>query len=206
MDEATQARIFEPYFTTKTRGEGTGLGLATVHGIVTEMGGAIRVHSELGKGTTFAVLLPTAGDDGKITYDRSADAESLTGTERVLVVDDEEPIARFAKAALERLGYQVAVQTNPKEALDLFRQAPNAFDVVITDQMMPAITGTELSQQLLALRPDIPVILCSGFGDILQEVGGNNTGIRQYVMKPAIAADLAQAIRRTLDNEEAAET
>ena len=198
MDNATKSRMFEPYFTTRERGEGTGLGLATVHGIVQEMGGTIRVYSEKGEGTTFDILLPAIEVNVEKAKERRTQLESLTGTERVLLVDDEVPIASFAEAALARLGYRMTVQTSSVEALRLFRADPNGFDMVITDQMMPEMRGTELIQELVAIRADIPIIMCSGFGDVFN-LGEAQSIIRERVMKPVVIADLAAAIRRVAD-------
>ncbi|MBN2307682.1 MAG: PAS domain S-box protein, partial [Candidatus Hydrogenedentes bacterium] len=153
MDEMTKARVFEPYFTTRERGEGTGLGLSTVHGIVSKAGGAIRVESEPDSGAEFEVLLPVAGDGAVPAERATVDREAVAGTERVLFVDDEEPIALFARAALGHLGYRVTSETNSLHALDAFRADPEAFDVMVTDQMMSGIRGTELIREVLAIRP-----------------------------------------------------
>lgn len=193
MDEETRARIFEPYFTTKERGQGTGLGLATVHGIVSELNGVVHVYSEPDEGSTFTVLLPVAYKGEPVAVFEE-DMGSLRGTERVLLVDDEVSIGAFGKAALERLGYKVTVATGGVDALALFSARPDAFDVVVTDQMMPHMRGLELSRRVHALRREIPVILCSGFAESIgdfQESGD----IQSHVMKPIIGADLARAIR-----------
>ena len=198
MDQETQARIFEPYFTTKERGEGTGLGLATIHGIVTDLNGVIHVYSEPGMGSTFTVLLPCVPEEDA-PGDAQTRSELLRGTERVLLVDDEQPIREFAKAALERLGYRVTVQKCALDALELFASDPNAFDVIVTDQMMPQMRGIELSRKVRAMRRDIPVILCSGFAEAVQETSRDTTAVQCYVMKPIIGADLARAIRSVVD-------
>lgn len=198
MDDATKTRIFEPYFTTKERGEGTGLGLATVHGIVQEMGGTIRVYSEKGQGTTFDIFFPAIETDVSEAKNRRSQLESLRGSERVLMIDDEVPIAHFVEAALTRLGYKVTVQTSSVDALNLFKTDSAAFDVVITDQMMPEMRGTELSKELNAIRSDIPIIMCSGFGDVFN-LGTGQKVIRERVMKPVVIADLAAAIRKVVD-------
>ncbi|MBN2308563.1 MAG: PAS domain S-box protein, partial [Candidatus Hydrogenedentes bacterium] len=197
MDDETQARIFEPYFTTKERGEGTGLGLATLHGIVTDLNGVVHVYSEPGEGSTFTVLLPCMPFEG-VAAEAEAPAEALRGSERVLLVDDEQPIGEFARAALERLGYSVVVHTSGVEALEVFAQSPSAFDVIVTDQMMPHMRGTELSRKIHAVRPDVPVILCSGFAETMRETAGDKGAIQCHVMKPIIGADLARAIRRVV--------
>ena len=201
MNNTTLERLFEPYFTTKERGEGTGLGLSFVHGIVKDIGGAIHVYSELGHGTTFTIFLPIAAmRETEIKKSESGNMRALAGQERVLFVDDEEPLARLAEKALGRFGYKVTLQTNSVEALEDFRKDPRAYDVVITDQMMPKMKGTELAKKLLAIRKDIPIILCSGFGDVIEE-RATSDAIRDYIMKPVIASDLASSIRRAMDKD-----
>lgn len=203
MDAATQSRIFEPYFTTKERGEGTGLGLAIIHGIVKDLNGVIHVYSEVGQGSTFTILLPTiAGNVDNVEKKRSS-VEELTGNERILLVDDEEPIVSFAREALSRLGYQVTVLLNGTDALNAVRAAPDAFDVVITDQMMPVMKGTELSHRIHEVRPDLPIILCSGFCEDLRDARSKEKNISSHVMKPIIGADLAKAVRGVLDEKKA---
>lgn len=198
MDKKTMARIFEPYFTTKERGKGTGLGLALVHGIVKSCGGHITVYSEPGKGTTFHVYLPrvlskaTAPDlDGK---------EALpTGKERILVVDDEEAIVQMERHILEGLGYKVTVSSSSTEALDLLLNQPSQFDLVITDMTMPNLTGAELAQQYLSIKPDALIILYTGFSELINEEKAKAIGICDYIMKPVIKKTLAKAVRNALD-------
>ncbi len=197
MTKNTQARIFEPYFTTKGNQEGTGLGLSTVHGIVQQCGGAIRVYSEPGHGASFAIFLPCAPMENEMAANTPESLEILTGSERILMVDDEEPIIEFARAALTRMGYRLTTRTSPIEALKCFQKNPTAFDVLVTDQIMPHMMGSELAQQIRKLRPSIPVVVCSGFSDILRNISHQNN--YHYVMKPVIAADLARAIRTVLD-------
>ena len=198
MDAQTQARIFEPYFTTKERGEGTGLGLATIHGIVKDLGGAIHVYSELGNGAVFTILLPCVqAQEGKKEFSPT-EAEALGGSEQVLLVDDERPIGQFAQKALERLGYAVTVFNSSPEALRHFQRQPEAFDVVVTDQMMPQMKGHELSARIHEIRPGIPIILCSGFSEGFQNNPAESKDIKAHVMKPIIGADLARAIRTVL--------
>lgn len=196
MDEETRARIFEPYYTTKERGQGTGLGLATVHGIVSDLNGVVHVYSEPGAGSTFTLLLPVA-ERGEVITLVEDNTVPLRGTESVLLVDDEVSIGAFAKTALERLGYRVTVASNGKEALAIFTSMPNAFDVVVTDQMMPRMRGLELSRRVHALRSDIPVILCSGFAESVDD-WQDSGDIQGHVMKPIIGSDLARAIRSVL--------
>ena len=162
-------RVFDPYFTTKPKDQGVGLGLAVVHGIVRKHAGGIRVHSVAGEGTTFDVYLPKA----KINSGGSVKAVHFqpvpTGNETILFVDDEPAITEMAKQILERLGYTVTARTNSKEALELFQAAPDSFDVVITDMTMPRLTGDTLASELLKIRPDLPIILCTGFSQQIDE-------------------------------------
>ena len=199
MDEATLKRVFDPYFTTKGPGEGTGLGLATVFGIVESSGGAIAVQSEIGVGSLFEVFLPVAERVTHTEPTEAGEAALLTGTERVLVVDDEAMLVDLAKKGLERLGYQVVTRTSSVEALEAIRVKPDRFDVVITDQTMPNMTGIEFAEELMKFRPDIPIILCTGFSELVDETKAKMAGIREYVMKPVTTDDLANAVRRVLE-------
>ena len=197
MDEATLERIFDPYFTTKARGEGTGLGLATVHGIVAAHGGAVFAKSQPGRGARFDIYLPR--------YFREAEAAppappgKVRGRgERVLFIDDEEALARLAPVALRRLGYEVTSTTSSAEALERFRQHPDDFDVVVTDQVMPNLTGTDLATAMLEVRPELPIILCTGFSEGIDEDTAQSAGIRAYLRKPVVASTLSEAIQQAL--------
>ncbi len=198
MDQSVISRIFEPYFTTKENGKGTGLGLAVVHGIVKSYKGDIRVYSEPGKGTAFHVYLPAIKSQVE-TEEADAAATVLKGTERILLVDDEETIVRMETQMLERLGYDVTERTSSIEALEAFRAAPDKFDLVITDMTMPNMTGVQLSQKLLEIRPDIPIIICTGFSTKIDDEKAKVAGIRGYVMKPVVMRELAKKIREVLD-------
>jgi two-component system, cell cycle sensor histidine kinase and response regulator CckA len=191
--------IFDPYYTTKEKGVGTGLGLAVVHGIIKRLHGGISVESQLGKGTLFKVFLP------KIDLKVSEKAEPLslppTGRERILVVDDEEMIISMEQEILKRLGYSVISKTNPIEALEVFRNKAEEFDLVITDQTMPYMTGEHLAQKLIEIRPDIPIVLCTGYSTLIDEASAKALGIREFVMKPIVLLDLARIIRKVLDNK-----
>jgi CheY-like chemotaxis protein len=193
-------RIFDPFFTTKAHGEGTGLGLSVVHGIIASHGGAITVSSEPGKGSSFTVYLPKHQEDG--ARDSAGGNDAIPrGHERVLFVDDEEDIVAIGDRMLAGLGYQVICRTSSREALALFRLNPSAFDVVLTDQTMPELTGLALAKEMLALRPDMPIIMCTGFSHVVDACTAKAAGIRAFTVKPLIKQEIAQAIRGVLDKE-----
>ena len=199
MEPAVVERIFEPYFTTKHLGEGTGMGLALVHGIVESLGGAIIVDSTPGKGSVFAVYLPVL--DAKKTSEPAPESEDIPrGTERILFVDDEEAIVSFHRKLLHNLGYEVTGRTCSREALKLFQLYPHRFDLVITDQMMPHLTGVEFSRLVTAIRPDIPLILLTGFSHTLTPDQLRTAGIRELALKPLLTGELAAIIRKVLEN------
>ena len=187
------------HFTTKKTGEGTGLGLAVVHGIVKSHGGHIMVESKVGKGTFFQVLLPLIEDTGETA--QTEDPMLIpTGNERILFVDDEKILADTIRIMLERLGYHVIVRTSSSEALELFRTKSDSFDLVITDHTMPIMTGMELAKELLKIQPDIPILLCTGFSELALEEKARQTGIKAFIMKPVVIKDLAKIIRKTLND------
>jgi PAS domain S-box-containing protein len=198
IDQGDLDRIFDPYFTTKEEGKGTGLGLAVVHGIVKSHGGHISVHSEPGKGTEFKVYLPVIQLEGN-----AKEIEKFVfvpkGDERVLLVDDEQQVVFMLKQMLERLGYHVTCRTSSVEALEAFRQNPNSFDLVITDMTMPNMTGEQLTRQIIEIRLDMPVILCTGFSEKMSEERAEALGIKGFLMKPVAKIDLANTIRKVLD-------
>jgi PAS domain S-box-containing protein len=196
MEAGVKERIFDPYFTTKKAGEGTGMGLAVVRGIIKNLGGAISVYSEPGQGTTFHIFLPKF--EGEIENPAVAEELPTGGTERILFVDDEAMLAELGKELLESLGYSVTVPLNSREALDLFQSNPQAFDLVVTDMTMPGLTGKELAKELMSIRPDIPIILCTGFSELINEDQALQAGIKGYIMKPYAAKSLNKAIRRAL--------
>jgi polar amino acid transport system substrate-binding protein len=189
--------IFEPYFTTKYEGEGTGMGLAMVHGIVESYGGKIFVSSELGKGTVFTIYLPVT--EKKETYESSESENLLKGTERILLIDDELPIVKLSQRVLESLGYQVTTQTNSIEALELFESKPEHFDLVITDMTMPGLTGDKLAKTMLEIRPELPIILCSGYSKKLSVNPILVSHIKAVLNKPITKINLAQTVREVLD-------
>ncbi len=197
MHPAVVERIFDPYFTTKGPGEGTGLGLAVVRGIVKSLGGAISVYSEAGQGTTFHIFLPKV--EAEAVQEPERIEALLTGVERVLFVDDEQVLADLGKEMLESIGYSVVTKTSSIDALDSFRAEPDAFDLVVTDMTMPGLTGRELAAELMAIRPGIPVILCTGFSKLINGKRAMETGIREFVMKPYTVRSLAKTIRKVLD-------
>jgi len=199
VDPSILERIFDPYFTTKGPGEGTGMGLAVVQGIVNRHGGMITVNSEIGKGTTFHALFPRIEQE-IVPEDMLAEALP-TGSERILFIDDEKTLVDLGKGMLESLGYSVTIKTNSLEALETFRAEPDAFDLVITDVTMPAMTGIELAKELMAIRPDIPIILCTGFSELINEKQAKEMGIQEFVMKPFVIGKHAKTIRKVLERK-----
>ncbi len=189
-------QIFQPFFTTKEPGKGTGMGLAMVHGIVESCKGKITVKSAPGQGAEFNLYFPVARSEAVAEFE----AEAVpSGTERILLVDDELAIVRMGSQTLEKLGYKVSARTSSVEALDLFRAKPHDFDLVITDMTMPNLTGADLAVELMAIRPDIPVILCTGYSNKISDTLAAQIGIRAFAYKPLVKKDLADKIRRVLD-------
>lgn len=192
-------RIFDPYFTTKEKGKGTGLGLSVVHGIVKDHRGAIAVESELGKGTTVHILLPRMYHAKEVAVETESRLGGIpTGHERILFIDDEQALVDLGKQMLELLGYEVITRTSSIEALELFRAQPNKLDLVITDMTMPNMTGEKLAKELMKIRPNIPIILCTGFSEQITEKESKEIGIREFAMKPLVMRDLAKSIRKIL--------
>jgi CheY-like chemotaxis protein len=192
-------RIFEPFFTTKKRGEGSGMGLAVVHGIVKGHGGTIDVSSAPGQGSTFNIFFPRVQAD--VVPEPSPSILQPGKNERVLLVDDDQPILRSLQSALERLGYRVTATPDSREAWEIFRSQPDAIDLVITDQIMPQMTGMQLAEKLLGLRGDIPIILITGFSEDIGEDAAKALGIREFLLKPSNAQALSEAVRRVLDQK-----
>lgn len=194
-------RIFEPYFTTKERGEGTGMGLSTVHGIVTSHGGTITVDSVLGQGAEFKIYLPLCFQEGEVG---SGDVDARPArhvSANIMFVDDEKPITEFAKMTLESVGYHVQTYTSSLEALDTFRERPADFDVVITDLTMPKLTGLNLARKLLEIRPELPIILCTGYATEGIEREIDAAGVRGYIKKPINPSGLLKMIAETLSTD-----
>ncbi len=192
-------QIFEPYFTTKKIGKGSGLGLAVIHGIVEDYGGAINVESELGKGTTFYIYLPAAKREKLEIQDLKKTVLS-SGNEHVLFVDDEEAIVNIGVLYLEKLGYTVTGKTSSQDAFQTFQKHSHVFDIVITDMTMPGMMGTKLIQKIKEIRPDIPIILCTGFSDLIDDKKSKALGIEGFIRKPILRDVLSQKIRDILDN------
>ncbi len=193
-------RIFEPYFTTKKKGEGTGMGLAVVHGIVKSLAGHITATSEVGKGTTFQIYLPSLAETTRPT-EGAGQAPLPTGQETIMVVDDEIEIVKLEQSMLEVLGYRVVSFDDSQAAFDAFREKPADVDLVITDMAMPKLTGTQLAQKIKSINPNTPIILCSGYSDIVDEQKAKSIGIREYLMKPISQKNLATLVRTVLDQQ-----
>ena len=200
MDSGTMGRIFDPFFTTKKPGEGTGLGLSVVYGIVKSYGGTITVQSEAGKGSEFCVYLPlfTKAENNEEKPKEAA----AGGKERILFVDDEEPLVELGENLLASLGYDVVGKKNSLEALDLFSSCPEKFDLVVTDLTMPDMTGIDLAQKILRIKPGMPIILCTGFSETITPESIDSVGVKDLIMKPFQRRQIAESIRKTLDKKE----
>jgi len=191
-------KIFDPYFTTKEVGKGTGMGLAIVHGIVTTSGGFITCESEMGKGTVFHIFFPAIEQNVASVAQPVENVQ--TGKERILLIDDEDMLVDMGKAMLERLGYEVTVRTSSLEALSTFQNQPDQFDVVITDQTMPGMTGMDLAKRMLQIRPDIPIILCTGYSNLINDAQAKSYGIKGFAMKPMTKKDITTLLREVLED------
>ena len=200
MTPETRERIFEPYFTTKEKGDGTGLGLAVAHGIVSSCQGTIVVYSEPGQGSSFHVYLPAIIGKEEEELEKAAEV-LIRGDAHVLVVDDAQEIIDLEKSMLEVLGYSVTAFSNPEKALALFQAQPDDFDLLLTDMTMPGMTGVQLVEEVFAIRPKMPVILCTGFSELINEKQAEALGIRGYIMKPLLMKDFARAIHKVLGEE-----
>jgi PAS domain S-box-containing protein len=198
MDEETKEKIFDPYFTTKEVGEGTGLGLAVVHGIVNSHNGYINVYSEPGVGTTFHVYLPVLKEQ-PVELGPTAPKEPIKGgSERIMFVDDEEKIANIAHEVLTKYGFKVTLCANGAQALQEFEKEPDQYDLVITDMSMPHMNGVELIKKILKLRPHFPVILCSGFSELINKEKADAMGVN-YIQKPVVMSELVRTVRKVLN-------
>ena len=200
MNQAVLEKIFDPYFTTKLPGQGTGMGLSTVHGIVKSHGGAIKVYSKPDKGTVFDVYFPVI--ETKIDESKPVSPGIIQkGYERILLVDDQEQIVSMVKQMSERMGYEVTARTSSVDALEAFKAGSDRFDLVITDMTMPNMTGVELATQLIEIRRDIPIILCTGFSDLTDTNKAKAQGIREFLMKPIFKDQIARTVRNVLDEK-----
>jgi CheY-like chemotaxis protein len=199
MESSVLERIFEPYYTTKEPGKGTGLGLSVIHGIVKSHGGFITVESTPGKGSAFHVYLPTL-EEAEAAMEEEACPQKTNGNERILLVDDEPQIVDMEKRILEKLGYRVTARSNGADALKVLQEQPDGFDLVITDMTMPQMTGDRLARHVWDIRPDIPVILCTGYNEMISEDKASAMGIRKFLLKPVDKEELAVAIRNALDS------
>nr|MBF0222330.1 DUF3365 domain-containing protein [Desulfobulbaceae bacterium] len=192
-------KIFNPYFTTKEQGKGTGMGLAISHGIIVSYGGGITVESKLGEGTTFHVYFPVVAEQ---ELPLAGHKEQIQlGSEHILFVDDEDILATMGKGMLERLGYRVTVRQSSLEALAIFQNDPEAFDVIITDQTMPGMTGSDLARRILQIRPGMPIILCTGYSNLIDEDSAKALGIKEFALKPLTKGVIAKLIRKVLDEK-----
>jgi PAS domain S-box-containing protein len=191
-------KIFDPFFTTKKLGEGTGLGLSVVHGIVRQSNGYITVESQPGKGSSFSVYFPKFTE--KPSAESATDETIPTGSERILFVDDEEALVEMGEDILAELGYEVTSRTSSRQALSLIREEPSRFDLVITDQTMPELTGIDLAREILSVRADIPIIMCTGFSHMVDADKAKAAGIRAFAMKPLTKKEIAKTIRQVLSD------
>lgn len=199
MSSEVLNRIFEPFFTTKEQGEGTGLGLAVVHGIVEKLGGTISAYSEPGKGSSFKVFLPAIKTVPELI--KEYEVAIPVGTERILFIDDELPLTEIGAQILKNLGYEVTCRTSPIEALELFQANPDRFDLVITDLTMPKMPGDKLARELISIRNDIPIILCTGFSYGLTKENYKQIGVRGILTKPILRSEIAEQVRNVLDEQ-----
>lgn len=191
-------QIFDPYFTTKPIGEGTGLGLSIVHGIIKSHGGALAVESQPGKGTSFIVFLPTI-EEIRQTEENKQQKNLPRGTEHILVVDDEEMIKSLIEEMLTSLGYRVTSTTSAVEALEIYRSKPDQFSLVMTDFTMPLMTGVDLAREMLAIKQDIPIFMCTGFSHVIEDGDLERWGIRSIIRKPILLFEIAKTVREVLD-------
>ena len=197
MDQVTLAKIFDPFFTTKATGEGTGLGLSVVHGVVKSYQGHIKIDSELDKGTTVQVFLPTLDFNGD-TLEVKEELPLPKGSEHILLVDDEDLVLDTTRRLLESFGYKVTISSSSVKALEFFQANPNTFDLVITDMTMPQMTGLELTKKMFAIKQTIPVIMCTGFSENINKEQAYAIGIKRFLAKPLMGGELANAIHETI--------
>ena len=197
MTEDVRKRIFEPFFTTKGLGQGTGMGLSVVYGIVKNHGGDVTVETKFGEGSTFNVFLPSSPQETEVQQEREGHIPG--GNERILLVDDEVSVVNMMRQVLQRLGYKVTTAGGGTEAWDIFRKTPDAFDLVIVDQIMPDLTGMGLAERILTVKPNLPIILFTGYSEAVSPEEAKAAGISEFVMKPIARREAAETIRRVLD-------
>jgi CheY-like chemotaxis protein len=198
IDAAIVDRVFEPFFTTKQPGEGTGLGLSVVHGIVKDHGGYVEIHSD-GQGAAFHVHLPLNEDAGLAVHE-AGPVEPPPGAEKILVVDDDADMMRTITRILAQLGYRAVGKTSSNEALQLFKTSPRDFDLVLTDQVMPELAGDALAREIHAARPEVPIIVYSAGGEHWSPSKMENLGVARCIVKPISLTELARSIREVLDD------
>ncbi|MBL0713667.1 MAG: response regulator [Desulfosarcina sp.] len=197
---AVLGRIFDPYFTTKVKGKGTGMGLAVVHGIVKSYGGEIQVESQPGQGSSFRVFLPVADVKHSVDKGPRAFESAAGGSESILLVDDEPQLVDLLRIMLSSMGYRVSAFTDSREAMRAFEVNPGEFQLVMTDMTMPGMTGQELARRVLQVRPELPVILATGFSERINEEKAYRMGIRKFLYKPIMRKELAAAVREALES------
>ncbi len=202
IEESILDRIFEPFFTTKETGQGTGMGLAVVHGIVKAHCGSIEVQNRAGRGCTFYVYLPLFESEAEKS-DPPETIRIIAGTGHILFVDDEESIADLGRQMLERLGYKVTACTSSRQALETFKIDPTQFDIVISDQTMPQMTGLRLAGELMSIKPNIPIIICTGYSTDISPEKAQEFGVRHVIMKPYAFCEVAALIRKVIDDKSA---
>jgi CheY-like chemotaxis protein len=198
MAQEIKDRIFDPFYTTKAPGEGTGMGLSVVHGIVKNLDGEIAVESEPGKGTSFHLFLPLLEETPAIKKEQKK--EIPRGNERIMLVDDEVVLARVGEKILKQLGYKVTAETSSIDALETFRADPDSFDLVISDLTMPDLTGIELAKEMIAIKADVRVIICTGFSHQVSRDNIRDLGIKELIVKPYNKKEFAVTIRKVLEN------
>ncbi len=199
MNKETLEKIFDPYFSTKESDQGTGLGLAVVNGIVKEQKGFIRAYSEINQGSSFQIFWPVIEKQEPFKSNIMGKADLIQGSGHIMVLDDEDDILEISQVMLEKQGYQVSVFKDGMSALNAFNKDPGLFDLIVTDMAMPKMTGAEFSVEILDIRKDIPIILCTGYSDNFDADMAHEIGIKQYVQKPVIWKDLSAHIRELLD-------
>ena len=200
IDGETQKKIFDPYFTTRKKDEKAGLGLTIIDGIVKELNGHIEVDAKPGEGCAVKIIIPVVKNEA-FEPDEAGDVDLPMGCETILFVDDERDLVEIGEKILGRLGYKVTVKRSGAQAFDLFQMNPEIFDLVITDMIMPGMTGLDLTEKILNIRPQMPIILCTGYKGVVSPEAARNSGIREIILKPITVEKLAVSVRRVLDEE-----